>query len=126
VLLLDTHCFLWFIWNDPQLSDRAKNAIKTGSPCYVSIVSLWEISIKLALNKVSLPAPYASYIPEQVRLNQFTVMPMKFKHTVRQMSLPMYHRDPFDRLLLAQAIEEGLTVVSGDEQFLQYDVAVLW
>jgi PIN domain nuclease of toxin-antitoxin system len=124
--LLDTHAFLWFIWNDPQLSVRAKEQIEKTPNCYVSMSSLWEISIKLSLNKLAFPSPYQQYIPQQLGINGFRILPIRFKHTVRQNLLPRHHGDPFDRMLISQSLEEGLTLISKDAKLAPYGVTLLW
>ncbi|MBV9679128.1 MAG: type II toxin-antitoxin system VapC family toxin [Acidobacteriaceae bacterium] len=124
--LLDTHSFLWFLWDDPKLFARVRRAIQEDTPCYVSMCSLWEISIKVSLNKLTLPGPYRPYIPQQLQINQFNILPIEFRHTARQSLLPRYHGDPFDRMLIAQSIEENLILISRDAKFAPYGIPLLW
>ena len=124
--MLDTHSFLWFISNNPRLSVKAKETISNALDCYVSICSLWEIAIKVSLNKLVLPTPYQQYIPEQLQINEFKILPIEFRHTIRQSFLPRYHGDPFDRMLISQAMEENLILISNDSKLTPYGASVLW
>ncbi len=88
--------------------------------------SLWEISIKVSVNKLTLPSPYQQYIPQQLSINEFKVLPIKFKHIAKQNLLPWHHRDPFDRLLISQSMEEGLALISKDTNFTPYGINCTW
>ena len=126
-LLLDTHTLLWFLTNDPKLSARARGAIEdVANETHVSAASLWEVAIKSALGKLTLPATYAEIFPRQLETNGFGLLPITPAHCATLLTLPFHHRDPFDRLLLAQAKTEGLTLVTDDGQFGPYGVAHLW
>ena len=126
-LLLDTHTLLWFFTNDSSLSTRARGAIEdSGNVARVSAVSLWEVAIKCALGKLKLPAPCADVFPHQLETNGFDLLPITPAHCAALLTLPFHHRDPFDRLLLAQAMAEGLTLVTDDGQFGPYGVPLLW
>ena len=126
-LLLDTHALLWFLTNDPQLSVRARTAIEDSSnETQVSAVCLWEAAIKFGLGKLKLPAPYAEIFPSQLLLNGFALLPVTPAHCATLLTFPLHHRDPFDRMLLAQAKTEGMTLVSDDGQFQPYGVPLLW
>ena len=126
-LLLDTHALLWFLTNDSKLSVRARTAIEDSSNATrVSVVSLWETAIKFGLGKLKLPAPYAEIFPGQLELNGFTLLPITPAHCVTLLTLPLHHRDPFDRLLLAQAKIEGMSLVSDDGQLRPYNLPLLW
>ncbi len=126
-LLLDTHTLLWFLTNDSSLSARARGAIEDPSNAtHVSAASLWEVAIKFALGKLKLPAPYADIFPRQLELNGFALLPITPAHCATLLTLPFHHRDPFDRLLLAQAKTEGMTLVTDDGQFGPYGVPLLW
>jgi PIN domain nuclease of toxin-antitoxin system len=124
-ILLDTHAFLWWCEASSDLSKKAIRAIAQAD-CYVSLVSLWEIAIKASLGKLKLPASFERYIPEQLQLNGFSQMEIGFRHIAGCAALPWHHRDPFDRLLAAQAIEEGLSVVSRDPIFERYGIQRIW
>jgi PIN domain nuclease of toxin-antitoxin system len=126
-LLLDTHAFLWWIGDAPSLSSRARAAI--GSPrneCLLSLASCWEMAIKVRLGKLRLPGVMARFIPEQLAANAFRQLTIDFRHVSKVATLPFHHRDPFDRLLAAQAIEEECAIVSADPVFRKYGVKRAW
>jgi PIN domain nuclease of toxin-antitoxin system len=126
-LLLDTHTFLWFIDDDPRLSMAAKARI--GEPAtrvLVSVVSLWEIVIKLGTGKLSLDRPIEELWPESLAVNDFEELDVTAQDVLAVASLPLHHRDPFDRLLVAQAITRQLQVVGADPAFDAYPVLRLW
>lgn len=125
-ILIDTHTFLWFINDGSNLSSSARNLVESEPYVFLSIASLWEISIKLSIGKLSLPKQFNQFITEQLSLNQITVLPIKVIHLEAVSSLPLHHRDPFDRLLIAQAIVEQISIVSADRMFDHYDVKRLW
>ena len=126
-LLLDTHAFLWWIADDARLSKRARSAIATRrDECFVSIASCWEIAIKVSLEKLKLKASVDRFIPEQLAVNSFSLLPIEFAHVARVARLPFHHRDPFDRLLAAQGLIDDLTVVSADPIFRRYGVKRVW
>lgn len=125
-ILIDTHTFLWFINDGSNLSSSARNLVESEPYVFLSIASLWEISIKLSIGKLSLPKQFSQFITEQLSLNQITVLPIKVIHLEAVSSLPLHHRDPFDRLLIAQAIVEQISIVSADRMFDHYDVKRLW
>jgi PIN domain nuclease of toxin-antitoxin system len=124
-LLLDTHAFIWYSENDPKLSDLLKTEIETADRVYLSIASLWEIAIKLSIGKLSLRSNYES-IEASLEPAGITLLPISFVDTVRVMNLPLHHRDPFDRILIAQAINRSLILVSCDAVFTQYPIQVRW
>ncbi len=124
-VLLDTHAFLWWCEDDQELSRRARKAI-TEEECRVSLASLWEIAVKVSLGKLKLPSSFDRYIPEQMSANGFTHLDIGFRHLARCAVLPWRHRDPFDRLLISQAIEEDLAVVSRDEAMGRYGIRRIW
>ena len=126
-LLLDTHAFLWWIGDDRKLSRRARSAIGRGSnDCYVSIATAWEIAIKASLGSLSVEGSLDRFLPDQIAANGFRTMPIDLRHAVRVAALPYHHRDPFDRLLVAQALEEELAIVSADPNFAVYGVKRVW
>jgi PIN domain nuclease of toxin-antitoxin system len=126
-LLLDTHAFLWWVSDDAALSRRARSAIADrGNACLVSAASAWEIAIKASLGKLEIGSDVARFIPEQMAENGFEVLPIELSHAARVAKLPFHHRDPFDRLLAAQALEEGLAMVSADVVFRRYGVTRVW
>ncbi|MFO0813934.1 MAG: type II toxin-antitoxin system VapC family toxin [Gemmatales bacterium] len=126
-LLLDTHAFLWFTLNDKQLSGMAKTLLEDASnEVLVSPATYWEIAIKVSLKKLELFAEYDEFMKQGIVGNDFHVLPIEVAHTNRLLLLPHHHRDPFDRLLIAQAIEEQIPIISADQLFDQYGVVRLW
>ncbi len=122
-ILLDTHIFLWWINDTPELSPKARKAIANpANECLVSMASHWEMAIKLSLGKLKIGGNFATFVPEQLALNGFHTLGVEFRHTARLIALPFHHRDPFDRLLAAQALEEKLPIVSADPVFRHYGV----
>lgn len=124
--LLDTHSFLWFINNDSQLSPSACHAIATSKIVYVSMASIWEIAIKYKLGKIVLPSDFSHFIPYHIHKNMFEILPIHFEHVAKTNTLDFFHRDPFDRLLIAQAICEKLTLISKDSKLSNYPVQLYW
>jgi PIN domain nuclease of toxin-antitoxin system len=117
-LLLDTHTFLWFVQDDPSLSARAKALIKDeNNEKFVSMACTWEIAIKTGIEKLVLGEPFAVFIPREIAVNHFTVQPITLDHTAIVAALPHHHRDPFDRLLAARALVEGMPILSADCSF---------
>jgi PIN domain nuclease of toxin-antitoxin system len=121
-LLLDTHIVLWWRADDERLGADARRAIAETEGVFVSAASAWEVAIKLALRKIRIPEPFA----RGVESSGFARLPITFEHAERVAALPVHHRDPFDRLLIAQAQEERLTIVTADRAFAKYAVDVLW
>lgn len=126
-LLLDTHAFLWFIDGSARLSQRARELIEDqGNAKLVSVASLWEMGLKMSLGRLELAQPFVDLIPRQMELNGFGLLPVRISHIARIISLPFHHRDPFDRMIVAQCVAEGLSVVSLDAVFDKYSVQRLW
>lgn len=126
-LLLDTCAFLWFIRGDPNLSQIALQEIQApGNVCYVSIASLWEMAIKAGLGRLQLNMTMPELVRDHVKANAMSVLSIKPTHLECQRNLPLHHRDPFDRLLLAQALTDHLTLISCDHRFPQYGVQLIW
>ncbi|MFE2290274.1 type II toxin-antitoxin system VapC family toxin [Streptomyces sp. NPDC059452] len=120
-LLLDTHVILWWLGDSDELTDQVKDLLDTEPSVHLSAVSAWEIAIKQSLGKLDGPADLA----ERVRDSQFTALPITAGHGVRAGRLPALHRDPFDRILVAQAQTEGMTIVTRDKWIPRYDVPVM-
>ena len=125
-VLLDTHAFLWGITDDPRLSLRARDAIADATERFLSIASCWEMAIKVSRRRLTLPKPIELLIPEQLGLNQFRLLQIDLDDVSRVATLPLHHRDPFDRLLAAQALSDDLTLVSIDPVFRKYGVKRVW
>jgi PIN domain nuclease of toxin-antitoxin system len=125
--LLDTHTFLWWIAGDARLSSRARTIIADRTnEIYFSAISGWEIAEKARRGKLSLPSDPESFVAEQVVSNAFEVLPLELAHALHVFSLPSHHKDPFDRMLIAQAQLEELKLLSADHQIARYDVEVIW
>jgi PIN domain nuclease of toxin-antitoxin system len=120
-LLLDTHVVIWWLADDPALTDQTKALIDEEPEVYVSSATVWEIAIKQALGKLKEPAD----LPELVRDSEFRELPITSAHAIAAARLPAIHRDPFDRMLVAQARAEELTLVTVDETIQQYEVPVI-
>lgn len=126
-LLLDAHAFLWFIMGSANLSATARALIEDpANERMLSVASLWEMAIKVSLGKLTLSAPFDDLIPEQLNLNGIGLLNITIDHVSLIATLPFHHRDPFDRLLLAQAITEKMPVVSLDAAFDNYGITRLW
>src|SRR5437660_621834 len=111
-LLLDTHAFLWFVLSDPQLSAAAQSLINDlANDVLISPASYWEIAVKVGLGKLSLQAPYDDFMRRGIEGNDFEILPIEPRHTSLLTTLPLHHRDPFDRLLIAQAMVEAIPIV---------------
>lgn len=120
-LLLDTHTLLWWLDDDVQLADQAREAIATAALVVVSAASCWEIGIKQAIGKLSGPVD----VEAEIEGNGFAPLSISARHALAAARLPDHHRDPFDRVLIAQGIAEGLTVVTRDRRFAEYGVPLL-
>jgi PIN domain nuclease of toxin-antitoxin system len=120
-LLLDTHVILWWLADDPTLSDEIKARLDSEPQAFVSSATIWEVAIKQAAGKIVEPAD----LPERIRRSGFRELLINFEHAMVAGRLPLIHRDPFDRMLVAQAQCEDLTLVTRDEHCQKYDVAVL-
>lgn len=126
-LLLDTHAFSWFWWADTQLSQKARKAIcEPSNRKLISPASSWEIAIKVSRKKLDLGAPYRGYIHMHMVRNNFELLPITDEHLADLVELPFHHNDSFDRMLIAQAHYESISIVSADAQFDAYGVVRLW
>ena len=124
-LLLDSHTFLWWVRDDPALRKRARTLISdTGNECFVSHASTWEMAIKASLGKLTLPSTVERFVVDQCEINGFRLLPITLAHLGLVELLPFHHRDPFDRLLVAQARLEGLTLVSRDPTLKDYGISI--
>jgi PIN domain nuclease of toxin-antitoxin system len=125
-LILDTHAFLWFFNGDEQLSPQARLAIEDDSnEKYVSLASLWELAIKICLGKLTYESGLDGLI-SLINLNGFLWLPINQNHILTLTTIPLIHKDPFDRLLISQAINEKCLIVSKDEFIRQYPLDILW
>jgi len=126
-ILLDTHTVLWFWWDDPQLSATAKALIlDPANRKLVSPASPWEVAIKVSLKKLDIGGPYLGFFPQQMARTNFDFLDMTDEHMAAIAALPFHHRDPFDRMIVAQAKTDNMPVVSVDVAFDPYGVTRLW
>ena len=126
-VLLDTHALLWFLADDARLGQRAHDIIQDSEiGVLVSTATLWEIAIKHSLGKLALARPFEELFPAQLDANAIELLPIQPNHLATLVGLPMHHRDPFDRLLIAQALAERVPIVSRDSAFADYSVSVVW
>lgn len=125
--LLDTHAFLWWITDDPRLSEPARQVIRDASnQILFSAASAWEIAIKARLGCLDFRTEPAELIPRQITANSFVPLPIDARHALQVLQLPPLHRDPFDRILVAQARIEGTPILTVDPLIAQYEVTILW
>jgi PIN domain nuclease of toxin-antitoxin system len=126
-LLLDTHAFLWFVMGSTNISGKARALIENpANENLISLASLWEMAIKASLGKLILSSPFNELIPQQLSINGIGMLDIRIDHLSLVTRLPFHHRDPFDRLLIAQAITEQVPVVSVDAEFDYYGITRLW
>jgi PIN domain nuclease of toxin-antitoxin system len=126
-ILIDTHVFIWYIQNSERLPSSVTMLINDGSSQILfSIASIWEMAIKQSTGKLNLGVPYIGFIEEQMKLNNIELMPINLNHIEVVTTLPFHHRDPFDRILIAQAIMEDIVLISSDSVFSLYPVQRVW
>jgi PIN domain nuclease of toxin-antitoxin system len=124
-LLLDTQCFLWWFAQPERLSERAiAHITDEANELWFSVASIWEVGIKVALGKLPLSEPVERYIPSRMTLLGAKSLEIQAAHAIRAAALPLHHRDPFDRMLVAQAQVDDMTIVSADAILSQYDVSI--
>ena len=125
-LLLDTHVFLWIV-NDGPMSLRARHSfLDQENEIYLSAASYWEISIKVSIGRLALAENWMEVFDREIAANSTKWLPIKKEHCWELLDLPMIHRDPFDRMLIAQALFEDMTLLSADGNMQEYDVPVIW
>ena len=125
-ILLDTHIFLWFISGDSRLSADIRDVVRDpDNEIYLSVVSVWECIVKYQLGKLPLPEPPEIYLPKQRDLHQIASLDLDESSVVQLSKLPPLHRDPFDRILICQALQNGLTIVTIDAAVRAYPVSVM-
>jgi len=126
-LLLDTHAFIWFIAGDTKLSNVAREHIEDSNNVKIlSIASCWEMSIKSSLGRLKTGHPFDDFIAEQLDINGFDLLDISLGHLNVLIKLPYHHKDPFDRLLIAQAYRDNLTLVTNDKKMKTYDIKTIW
>lgn len=124
-VLIDTHVLLWGLQDEPRLSDRVRTLLPKAE-VWISVASLWEIIAKVQVGKLKLPTPVRDYLTLKLRENGVSVLPLTFDHVRRLEELPLHHRDPFDRILIAQSLEENLPLITADALFKNYAVRLIW
>jgi PIN domain nuclease of toxin-antitoxin system len=124
--ILDTHAFLWALAGDARMSRLARDTFTGPTGLLLSIASVWEILIKVQSGKLKLPRPAGPYVLRKLAENGIEVLPISIDHLLAIERLPMHHRDPFDRMLIAQSLEENLPIVTSDPLFSRYDVQLIW
>lgn len=124
-LLLDTHCWLWWL-NEPQklISSMQQAIAEPENELFLSVASIWEIAIKVAIGKLVIPQPLSQLVAEQLLLDRINTLDIRMIHVLKIEELPLHHPDPFDRILIAQAICENLTIITGDKKFVAYPVSL--
>lgn len=126
-LLLDTHAFLWFIEGNPNLSDTARNLIEDPkNQRFLSIASLWEMSIKVSIGRLELEMAFTELVKREVHGNAIELLKIQPEHLDELAKLPFHHKDPFDRLIIAQSLAENLPIVTKDSAFQNYPVTAFW
>jgi PIN domain nuclease of toxin-antitoxin system len=124
--LLDTHTFLWAISGNEKLSRRAGEIFAGPSDLWLSVASIWEILIKVRIGKIPLPQPAGAYLVKKLAENRIEILDVSLDHVLRIESLPNHHNDPFDRMLIAQSLEEKLPLVSSDTVLQRYEIELIW
>jgi PIN domain nuclease of toxin-antitoxin system len=125
--ILDTHAFLWMVTDDRRLSEAARAAIADGAnQVFLSAASMWEIVLKTGAGKLHLRGGPARFLEREIRRNRLAPLPIQSAHVLRVSSLPTIHKDPFDRLLIAQAQVENLPLITADPAITRYPVQVIW
>lgn len=126
-VLLDTHAFLWLVDGDSRLSQRAKEIfLAEENALFLSAASLWEIAVKLSLGKLELAKDWADVVTSEMSSNRIQWLPVELVHCAELSKLPFHHRDPFDRMLISQAVCENMAVLSRDPVFSDYPIQIEW
>ena len=126
-ILLDTHALLWFVWDDARLSGTARDRMMDpDAELFFSVASAWEMVIKTTTGKLQLGADVETFLEAALVNNRIATLPIEFRHVITTGALPQHHRDPFDRIIIAQAVSERLSIITGDPEFLKYAVPLIW
>jgi PIN domain nuclease of toxin-antitoxin system len=126
-VLVDTHTFLWALLEDHRLSAKARQILRSDeSDLVFSLVSLWEIAIKIKIGKLNAIGSSVAYIREEMAAYGMELLPIRYEHILQLEMLPLYHSEPFDRLIISQAITEGLPILTHDKEFPAYPVKLIW
>lgn len=125
--LIDTHTLLWIVDNNPQLSKNAREIyLDEGNEILLSMASMWEIAIKISLKKLIIPGYLQDFVKEHILGNNIQILNISLSHIYRLETLEYHHRDPFDRLIISQSIEENIPVISSDDKFDRYGIKRIW
>ena len=125
-LLLDTNAFFWFSEDNKKLSSKAKSFIENSENiCFISIASIWEMAIKTSLNKLKVKIGFKNLL-EEIKKNDFDLLNISFEHTLKITDLEFHHRDPFDRIIIAQSLVEHFSIISSDKIFDKYNIERIW
>jgi PIN domain nuclease of toxin-antitoxin system len=124
--ILDTHAFLWALAGDARMSRHARDIFAGPADLSLSIASIWEILIKVQTGKLNFPRPACPYVLSKLAENRIKPLPISFDHLLALERLPAHHRDPFDRMLIAQSVEEDWPIITADPMFKKYPVQVIW
>jgi PIN domain nuclease of toxin-antitoxin system len=124
--ILDTHAFLWALSGDARMSHHARDIFVNSSDLSLSMASVWEILIKVQTGKMKFPRPAGPYLLSKLAENRIEILPISIDHLLAYEHLPRHHRDPFDRMLIAQSLEEDLPLITADPFFKRYPIQVVW
>jgi len=125
--LLDTHTLLWIVNDDPQLGDEARNIyLNNANDIFASMASVWEMAIKISLKKLEIPGTLSDFVKEHIRGNKIDILSIELNHLYQLENLTYFHRDPFDRLIISQAIVENIPILSSDKAFDDYPIQRIW
>lgn len=125
--LLDTHTLLWIVNDDPQLGNEVKNIfLNNENDIFASMASVWEMAIKISLKKLEIPGTLSDFVKEHIRGNKIDILSIELNHLYQLENLTYYHRDPFDRLIISQAIVENIPILSSDKVFDDYPIQRIW
>jgi PIN domain nuclease of toxin-antitoxin system len=124
-VLIDTHVFLWGIQAEEKLSKKVQTLLPA-SDVWISVASLWEIITKVKIGKLELPTPVGNYLTAKLTSNGVSVLSLTYQHVLRLEALALHHRDPFDRILIAQSLEENIPLITSDVEFEKYPIRLIW
>ena len=125
--ILDTHTLLWIVDDNPKLGDEAKTIyLNDHNDNFASVASIWEMAIKISLNKLNIPGTLSEFVKDHIRGNKIDIINIELNHLYQLENLNYFHRDPFDRLIIAQAIAENIPVISSDKAFDDYPIQRIW
>jgi PIN domain nuclease of toxin-antitoxin system len=126
-ILLDTHCWLWWISEPARLKDDARRLIEDSlNTILLSVASSWEIALKYSIGRLDLPEPPEHFVPKRLMRDGISSLPIEHVHALHVAGLPYHHKDPFDRLIISQAQIEGVPIMTVDRQFEAYDIEIIW